>query len=187
MVYVALLRGINVGGKNKVEMARLKSLFEALGFSAVRTYINSGNVIFIDGSGRAVSELAGLIEQAIAAEFGFAVKTLVRDIDNIAAISRELPDSWVNDASMKCDVMFLWDNFAKAGIIKELPLKPELEDVKYVGGAILWRVDRPNVTRSGMLKLAGTELYKHMTIRNCNTVRKLYQLMLAAKDVQLKS
>ena len=46
MVYVALLRGINVGGKNIVEMARLKQAFEELGFTSVKTYINSGNVIF---------------------------------------------------------------------------------------------------------------------------------------------
>ena len=46
MTYVALLRGINVGGNNKVEMARLKKVFESLGFINVRTYINSGNVIF---------------------------------------------------------------------------------------------------------------------------------------------
>ena len=48
MVYVALLRGVNVGGKNKMEMARLKATFEAAGMKDVTTYINSGNVIFSD-------------------------------------------------------------------------------------------------------------------------------------------
>jgi len=48
VIYMSLLRGINVGGRNKVEMARLKKLFESIGFGEVRTYINSGNVIFVD-------------------------------------------------------------------------------------------------------------------------------------------
>ena len=50
MKYIALLRGINVGGKNKVEMPRLKTLFESLGYTDVHTYINSGNIIFTANS-----------------------------------------------------------------------------------------------------------------------------------------
>lgn len=63
--------------------------------------------------------------------------------------------------------------------MKQLRHKPEIEDVRYVPGALLWRVDASNVTRSGMMKLAGTPLYKKMTIRNCNTARKLLELMEA--------
>ena len=71
MTYLALLRGINVGGKNKVEMARLKTLFESIGCGDVRTYINSGNVIFT--SNRVAARLRTSIEKAIAKEFGFHV------------------------------------------------------------------------------------------------------------------
>ena len=71
MTYVALLRGINVGGHAKVEMPRLKQLFITLGCTDVMTYINSGNVIFSDG--RTAKELSLLIEAAMLAEFGLAV------------------------------------------------------------------------------------------------------------------
>jgi len=173
MVWLALLRGVNVGGKNRVEMARLRASFEQLGFEDVRTYINSGNVIFR----HAEAPDAAAIERALEAEFGFAIKVTLRDRRNVAAISAALPDDWVNDASMKCDVMFLWDHVDSRRALDELTIKPGIDDVKPVEGALIWRVDRPAVTRSGMMKMVGGELYKSMTVRNCNTVRKLAALM----------
>ena len=176
MVYVALLRGINVGGKNKVDMKELKAAFEEAGMSSVRTYINSGNVIF-SSSSRSRMRLSEVLESAIEQRFGFRVPVLVRDRKNIKTVVEALPGDWVNDATMKCDVMFLWDDVARASLVKELPIKPEIEDVKYAAGALIWRVDANLVTRSGLMKLAGTPLYKRMTVRNCNTARKLLALM----------
>ena len=176
MVYVALLRGINVGGKNKVDMKQLKATFEEARMTSVRTYINSGNVIF-SSSIRSRARLAEQLEDAIADGFGFHVRVLVRDRKAMREVGKALPKSWVNDATMKCDVMFLWDEVARSSILKELPLKPEIDEVKYAGAAILWRCDAKKVTRSGLMKLAGTPLYKQMTIRNCNTTRRLLELM----------
>ena len=178
MVYVALLRGINVGGKNKVDMKQLKAAFEDAGMTAVRTYINSGNVIF-SSSNRSRARLTEVLEDAIADTFGFRIDVLVRDLKNIRAVVKALPKTWVNDATMKCDVMFLWADVARASVVKELAVKPEIEEVKYVAGALVWRVDRNAVTRSGQMQLARTPLYKRMTIRNCNTARKLLELMEA--------
>ena len=178
MVYVALLRGINVGGKNKVDMKQLKPAFEEAGMTSVRTYINSGNVIF-SSSIRNRARLAETLEDAIARTFGFRIEVLVRDLKSMRAVVKALPRTWVNDATMKCDVMFLWDDVARASVVKELSIKPEIEEVKYVAGALLWRVDRNAVTRSGQMKVARSPLYKRMTIRNCNTARKLLELMEA--------
>lgn len=176
MVYAALLRGINVGGKNKVDMKQLKAAFERLGLQRVQTYINSGNIVFGDDT-RAPGELTRLLETAIQEDFGFAVKVLLRDIHAMTAVAEALPDSWVNDNTMKCDVMFLWETADSPKILEQLTIKPGIDDVKYVPGVVLWRVDRQHVTKSGMMKLVGTDTYKQMTIRNCNTVRKLAQLM----------
>lgn len=176
MVYVALLRGINVGGHNKVEMSRLKAVFEQVGAQSVATYINSGNVVFQDST-HTPAELTKKLEAAIEEEFGFAVKVLLRSKKQIEDIVRVLPDSWVNDATTKCDIMFLWEHVAGEKILDQLAIKPEIDEVKYAGDAVLWRVDKKYVTKSGMMKLVGTELYKHMTIRNCNTVRKLFAIM----------
>lgn len=175
MTYVALLRGINVGGNNKVSMSTLKEILVAAGLKDVSTYINSGNVFF--NSTERQATLVKKIEDAIEKEFGFAVKVLLRDLPNITEVVKTLPESWVNDTKMKCDVMFLWDAVDEPKVLEQLPIKTEIDEIKYVPGAILWRVDRENVTKSGMLKIIGTPLYKQMTIRNCNTVRKLLNIM----------
>lgn len=176
MVYVALLRGINVGGNRKVEMPRLRATFEGLGLTRVKTYINTGNVIFHDDS-RSPDALVSMLEQAIEQEFGFAVKVLLRDRPAIETTVRALPDSWVNNDTMKCDVMFLWEQADQPQVLERLRIKPEIEDVVYVPGAVIWRVDRTHLTRSGLMELVGTPLYKLMTVRNCNTARRLAALM----------
>ncbi len=178
MIYVALLRGINVGGKNKVDMKELKTVFEQAGMRAIRTYINSGNVVF-SSRARSRVKLATHLEEAIAARFGFDVKVLVRDLNGMRTVVSAIPADAINDQTMKCDVMFLWDEVDRPDVLDDLTIKPQIDEVRYVPGAIVWKVDRDAVTRSGMMKLAGTALYKQMTIRNCNTARKLLELMEA--------
>ena len=97
-------------------------------------------------------------------------------------VVRRLPDAWVNDSTMKCDVTFLWDEVDNPSILGQLTIKQDIDDVLYVPGAIIWRVDKERVTRSGLMRIAGTDLYKKMTIRNCNTVRKLVSLMEATRE-----
>lgn len=176
MKYVALLRGINVGGNSKVDMKILKAAFEDLGMENVRTYINSGNVLFEDNK-HSSSELVTLLENKIEKKFGFHVKILVKSHTQLKKVVDTLPDSWVNNADTKCDVMFLWEEVDSKKVLEELPIKPEIDKLKYVAGAVLWCVDRKNVTKSGMMKIVGTKLYKQMTIRNCTTTRKLLALM----------
>lgn len=174
-----MLRGINVGGKNKVDMRALKAVFEDAGMRSVRTYINSGNVVF-SSQARSRARLAARLEKSIAADVGFDVKVLVHDLDGMRAIVGAVPPDWVNDHTMKCDVMFLWDEADRPEILDELRIKPEIDDVRYVPGAVIWGVDGGNVTRSGLMKVVGTPLYQQMTIRNCNTARRLLELMETA-------
>ena len=181
MIYVALLRGINVGGKNKVDMRKLKATFEQAGMSEVTTYINSGNVVFRDNR-RKSPKIVSVLEEAIADDLGFGIKVLVRDLPAIRKVTKALPDKWTNDATMRCDVLFLWETFDRKDIVKELTIRPEIEDVVYVPGSLIWRIDRSNQTRSGLVKIIGTDLYKGTTIRNCNTVRKLAEMMESADD-----
>lgn len=176
MIYVALLRGINVGGKNKVSMAQLKDAFEREGLRSVKTYINSGNVIFEDDT-RSSHELVSLIEKAILAEFGFAVHVVIRDINAMERTVKAIAPSWTNDDTMKCDVMFLWEDVDTKDILNQLVIKEGIDTVIYTPGAILFAVERKNVTRSGLMRLAGTPLYKRLTIRNCNTARRLLEIM----------
>ena len=179
MIYVALLRGINVGGKNKVAMTELKAVLEQAGMTKVRTYINSGNVIF-SSRVRSRTSLTARLENAIAEHFGFEIRVLVRSLDDMRAAVGALPADWVDDKAMRCHVMFLWDEVDRPDVLDDVTYKPGLDDIRQVPGALLWKVDRANMTRSGMAKLVGTPLYKQMTIRNCNTARKLLDLMEAA-------
>lgn len=185
MIYVALLRGINVGGKNKVEMPKLKLVFENLGFTNVTTYINSGNVIFCTNS-TSIPTLIQKIETAIEQTFSFYVKVILRDLPAMQALAKELPDDWTNDTNAKTDVMFLWPEVDTPKILEQLSIKPDIETVKYVPGTLLWHVNRKHITKSALLKLAGTPLYQQMTIRNINTARRLCEMMssLATKQLQ---
>jgi len=101
-VYAALLRGVNVGGRGKVDMRELKRQVESLGCADVSTYINSGNVIFRDR--RAASTLTRLLE----AELGRRVA--VRSLAQIQALCRRIPADWGNDKEQKTDVGFALDD-----------------------------------------------------------------------------
>ena len=176
MIYVALLRGINVGGNNKIDMKLLKLTFERVGMKSVKTYINSGNIIFIN-DGLSKTKIVQVLEKAIYLDFGLQIKIVVRSFNDFKLIMKALPASWKNDQDMKSDVLFLWDDIDDELVLQKVVVKPEIDKVIYVTGAILWSVDTINVTKSGKAKLIGTVLYKKMTIRNVNTTRKIYELM----------
>lgn len=175
MIYTALLRGINVGGHNKIDMKQLKNAFEQAGMASVKTYINSGNIVFSDE--RPKEGVAAVLEAVILSDFGLHIKVLVYTLDEFRIIAEAVPKEWTNDDQLKSDVLFLWQQIDSEAILGQLPLKPEIDRVQYVPGAILWSVDRDMVTKSGMAKIVGTKLYKLMTIRNVNTVRKIHALM----------
>lgn len=180
MVYTALLRGINVGGKNKVDMKLLKKSFEQAGMKNVVTYINSGNIIFTTAD-HSKNDIAHILEKAILNTFGLPIKVLVLSLEDMKKVMSSLPESWTNDDKMRSDVLFLWEDINDESVLDQLTFKPEIETVKYAPGAILWAIDKINVTKGSMTKLVGTKLYKQMTIRNVNTTRKIYELMLAAE------
>ncbi len=101
-VYVALLRGVNVGGRGKVDMRELKRSFERLGCSDVATYINSGNVIFRDR--RKASTLTRLLEQDLGR------RVAVRSLADVQALCDSISEQWTNDTEQKTDVAFLLDD-----------------------------------------------------------------------------
>ena len=73
--------------------------------------------------------------------------------------------------------MFLQPDVDRPGILEDLEPRPGIEDALYIPGAVIWRVDRKDASRSRLTKMMGTKLYKRVTVRNCNTTRKLLQLM----------
>lgn len=175
MQYVLLLRGINVGGKTKVEMPQLKKTIENLGCTNVKTYINSGNVILTDT--RSEKELTAAIEKAVRREFKLEIPVLLRTSKNINDLCKKIPDQWTNDKQQKTDVMFLWKAIDKPGIEKKFVIHPNIENILLLDGAVVWNISRQFISRGAGVKLMKTDLYKQMTVRNINTVRKLKDLM----------
>ena len=171
MRYVALLRGINVGGNSKVEMSRLKTVFEKLGFENVKTFINSGNVLFD------ANEPDGeKIEKAIEKEFGFLVPTVVVSKEKLENVNAKVPAEWVNDAEQKTDVIFLWDELADKKVLNVIKQHPGIDDLLYIDGVIVWHIDKAHYAKSKMRDFISNPIYKKMTARNINTVRKLTRL-----------
>jgi uncharacterized protein (DUF1697 family) len=174
--YVALLRGINVGGKTLIKMAELKTCIEALGLDDVSTFIASGNVLFETGR-RDAAGLEGEIERAIEERFGLQVKVVVLDRAAYARIVKAIPKAWVGDASLRANVAFVRRGTDAKKVVRELAPDPAIEDVKPVGGAILWATKRDALNRSVMRKLIGGAAYKDLTVRNLNTTLKLHELL----------
>lgn len=174
MKYVLLLRGINVGGNNRVEMSRLKLLLEGLGYTNVRTHINSGNAIFE----ASVAPDVAKIQSQLNKEFGFEIPTLVLPGKDIVRIAKAIPDEWTNDyTDQKSDVLYLFKDANTPEVLDIIGAKPEIETFMYVDGAVLANISRKNQSKGSLQKIVGTKLYKQVTIRNSRTARKLAELV----------
>lgn len=169
--YIAFLRGINVGKNSAVNMGKLKSIFESLGFENVTTYINSGNVIFKSKKDPSIEN----IEKAIEKEFGFYIRVIIRDSNNLIDLNNKIPKEW-NNKEQKTDILFLWDHFDNKKSLELLNGK-DVDNLIYLKGAIVWNINREDYKKSAMNKFIGTELYKNMTARNINTLRKLVDII----------
>lgn len=171
MKYVALLRGINVGGKNKVEMNRLRDLFIQSNFSNVETYLNTGNVIF--ESNLELENMNIHIQDLIQKEFGFEIPTLILESKILIKISKKIPDDWKNDSEEKTDIAFLFSDIDYKDILNQLPIKKEYVNLIYTQGAVIWNIKKTNYSKSQLNKIIQSKIYKSMTVRNVNTVRNL--------------
>ena len=179
MKYVALVRGINVGGNNRVPKLEFKEVLESMGFTDVLIYLNSGNAIFSNDHQPSASEVQAALEK----HFKFSIPTLVLSAVKIKAIAAAIPADWANDkpqpdkSGQKSDVLYLFDDINTPDILEKLGHKPEIETMVYVDGAVVANVTRLNQGKGSLQKLIGTELYKRVTIRNINTAKKLAELV----------
>ena len=176
MRYIALLRGINVGGKNKVPMADLRTCFEMAGYENVRTYINSGNVIFDSQE----TDLVGLVracEQNIEMRFGFAVRVSVISNEHLSRALASAPSWWGRDLSSKHNAIFVIAPATIESVIKAVgEPRPEYEKVASHDNVIFWSAPVDTFGRSRWAKIVGTAAYQDVTIRNANTAKKLLEL-----------
>lgn len=179
--YVALLRGINVGGNNIIPMATLVKTFERLGFTSVKTFIASGNVIFASAE-RDARKLEETIEKALAADLDYEGKVVVKSKREMDAIIKALPKDWAKpNPAIRYYVMFLRHAIDDKRLLDQLDPKQGVETLAYAPGALLWAAKKSALTRSSVSrKMMAKPLYQEMTVRNLNTTKKIVELMASA-------
>ena len=170
--YVAFLRAINVGG-HTVKMDHLSSLFEAMGFSNVETFIASGNVIF-DSKSRSTKTLEIKIERSLETNLGYKVATFIRSISELVAVARYKPFHDSDADGNVLYVAFVADNPSDEFKQRLMSLATEVDDFHFCGREVYW-LCRKKLGESdfpGGAKFEKT-LGMPATLRNSNTVVKI--------------
>ncbi len=174
--YVALLRGVNVGGKNIISMPSLKAAFEDAGFQKVSTYINSGNIIF-SAEGEDVLALQQTCRQAVADMFRLNIAVAVISAKDLQEALDHAPAWWDSDHDSKHNAIFVIAPADSNAIIESVGRsKPEHEQVSHYGRVIFWSAPLKTFSRTRWSKIVSTTAYSSVTIRNANTAKKLSQL-----------
>jgi len=180
-VFVALLRGVNVGGNNMISMSSLKKSFEALGFPHVTTYINSGNIVFTTKE-KDARKLEKRIEQMLSKEYELSSRVVVRSLPEMEQLVKDLPRSWSADSRWRYNVIFLRHSIDSEAILADLPANSDIEEIVYRPGALLWSAQATEMNRTNLAKLSSRKVFQDMTVRNLNTTKKLCDLMKKVSD-----
>lgn len=175
--YIVLIRGINVGGKNKVLMAGLKECLEQLGFSDVSTYIASGNVILESSKGN--DEIRDRIEKALPESFKLddeIIRVLVLTRDQFQAIIDNKPKGFGEQPEKyHSDVIFLIgiDSAQAMSVFKP---REGVDQVWPGDGVVYSQRISSQRSKSRLSRIIATPEYKFMTIRSWNTTTKLLEM-----------
>jgi uncharacterized protein (DUF1697 family) len=176
--YLVLLRGINIGGKNTIKMNELKNILEEKGFTDVKTYIQSGNILFKDKLNDKI-KLREIIEKMVFDEFKIKINVLVLILSDIKNVVNNVPQGFGKEnEKYKYDVIFLIEPLTKKEVIKELKAKENGDEI-YEGKKVFYIKRLIEKLRGSYLeKIIKTPMWQNMTIRNFNTTKKLYELLL---------
>jgi uncharacterized protein (DUF1697 family) len=178
MKYIALLRGINVGGNNKVSMADLKTALAGAGMSNVRTYINSGNVLF-ESDEKDTIKLTQQCENAIQARFGFPVGCVVLSGVSFKSIVDTAPEWWGSGREhMRSDALFVLRHGTAEAVVEAVgEVNNEYEWIHAGDHVVYWTIDMRKYTKARLPKIIGTDVYRTVSLRSSTTTRKLYALL----------
>lgn len=176
--YIAFLRGINISGKNKVSMAELKKGFLNLRFEEVKTYLNSGNVIFSSDEDE-TERLTRQIETMIQEQFLLNIPVFVIAQEELADILCHAPNWWGNeDKEIYDNLIFIMPPVTFAEIYDEIGKPKEgLERIENYKETIFWSFSRKDYQKTNWWsKTANTNSSGKLAIRTANTVRKIVEM-----------
>lgn len=176
--YIALLRGINISGKNKIPMSGLKEGFTELDFTEVATHLNSGNVIFssvIDDKNILLSKIKTMIKD----RFALDIPAFILLQEELEEALSHAPDWWGNDNKEIYDnIIFLMPPLSYAEFYNEIGNpKAEYEKVYYYKKVVFWSFSRKDYQKTNWWsKTASANVSDKITIRTAGTVRKIVVL-----------
>ena len=174
--WIALLAGINVGGKTTVPMAELRKVFTELGYQQVQTYIQSGNVLF-EADTDSEATLLKAIRPALSAAFGWDIEVLLRTLPELEAVLAGNPFADRQDDPTKLLVTFLAAKPAADRVAKLQPPPGETGELKLVGREIYLHTPdgygKSKLNNAQLAKLTGVAA----TTRNWKSVGKLRELL----------
>lgn len=175
--YVALLRGINVGGKNLIPMAELRATFESIGATEVATYIQSGNVLF-EGATHSAATWASKIEHALSDRFGYEAKIVLLDHDGLRKAVEGAPKGFGDDLdTYRCDVLFLRGPHTAEEVITAIRPREGIDRAAAGDGVCYFERLTARASGSRLSTVATLPAYQEMTIRNWRTTTKLLALL----------
>jgi uncharacterized protein (DUF1697 family) len=175
--YLALLRGINVGGRNVIRMSDLKACFEGIGCANVASVIQSGNVIF-RYRGTDTARLMNKIERALSARFAYASRVVVLTRAQLARVVERAPAGFgEKPGKYKYDVIFLREPLTATAAMKSVSLRVGVDAVYKGEGVLYFSRLVSKLTQSHLPKIVALKAYQSMTIRNWNTTTRLLALM----------
>ncbi|MDR2471848.1 MAG: DUF1697 domain-containing protein [Treponema sp.] len=174
--YLALLRGINVGGQGIIKMADLKAAFAGLGFTGVSTYIASGNVMF-SAAGKNKGALVKTLEAALSKQFGLDLKIALLRAEELAAVIADKPPGFGESPDRRWDVMFLRPPLTAKKVFAALSLREGVDEAAAGKGVVYFSRLAARASHSYLSKIAGHPCYREMTIRNWNTAAALGALL----------
>jgi uncharacterized protein (DUF1697 family) len=176
MRYVALLRGINVGGNSIIKMVDLKSAVEKSGFKNVKTFIQSGNVIF-ESDEKNPSDITDRLEDTLLKTFQINSQVILRSHAQLKKVVAEVPSDWGKRNDLRRYIAFIREPTTARDVMGEVELKEGVDFVKPGEGVIYLSTLLSGLTRSRFTKLISKKVYRDITIRNYTTVQKLLALM----------
>ncbi len=176
MKYIALLRGINIGGRNIILKDDLRDCFESLGCQGVRTYIQSGNVLFRSKM-TDPEALTAVIEKGLSARFAYEATVALLSMDQYQAAVLSAPVEWGKIAARNHYAAFTLDCICPQKVLESLPApKRRIEQVSAGRYALFWSVSKTMQSKATISKLAAAPMYQKLTMRTHNTVYKLLDL-----------
>ena len=173
--YIALLRGINIGGRNKIVMSELKVSLMGLGYTAVSTYLNSGNVIFSSNMDDR-DALSDMIKSMIKNEFGLDIPVFIIAQDELQNILNNAPNWWGDeDKEIYDNLIFMFPSISYDEFYTEVGnLEKAYEKAYHYKNAVFWSFRRKEYQKTNWWRgTASSKVSDKITIRTANTVRKI--------------